>query len=285
MQRASSSSSSLAWVFRLVSSGAVLSFAMDAAAVETPEYSPLPPPAAPVADPSVRPVAPLAGSRPKAAAAPPATTAVAPNALTTTTTSASLPPPAPPAPNGAAGVGGVGAASSAPADPDAPSSGSGRHTSTLDDDRFSIAPYAGFATNNLNLGIGVRAGATVIPHLWLGGTFVYHTGNSTAGAINGVQYSASASAFYVGPEAGYDFELGPVLLRPYAGIGIGGFSTSATNGNVTVGDTATKLLVWPGVTVLYGLPGARFFVGGDTRLISVPGGPAFAAYGVGGITL
>jgi hypothetical protein len=35
-----------------------------------------------------------------------------------------------------------------------------------------------------------------------------------------------------------------------------------------------------GATLLYGFAGSRFFVGGDARLVTIPGGPAFALAGL-----
>jgi len=105
------------------------------------------------------------------------------------------------------------------------------------------------------------------------------------GAVNGVRYETSSSAVYVGPEVGYDFELGPVVLRPYGGVGIAALSASASGAGVRASDTETKLVIWPGVTVLHGLSGSRFFVGGDTRLVTVPGGPSFGLFALGGMSL
>ena len=64
---------------------------------------------------------------------------------------------------------------------------------------------------------------------------------------------------YFGPEVGYDFELGPVVLRPCGGAGAGMFH-------------------------VHGIPSTRFFVGGDARAVTVPLGPAFALYGLGGMS-
>jgi hypothetical protein len=229
-------------------------------------YSPLPPPPPPppeLAAPAPRPAPSKAST---SAAVPTSATPITPG--TATTTSASLP----------ASTG------NAPLD-DAPPSSRGARP-TLDDDRFSVAPLLGFGTDQLELGVGVRAGKTMFAeHVWVGGTAVYHVGYSTSGAVNGVRYDASSSAFYVGPEVGYDFEVGPVILRPYAGLGLAALSVSATTAGVSASDTVTKLVIWPGLTALYGVPASRFFVGGDTRLLTVPGGPALGLFAVGGMSL
>lgn len=236
------------------------------AQADPPRYSPLPAPPPPPPDlapppPVVRPVS--APSAPAATGTP----SQPPAAGVATTTSASLAP-------------GASAAGDAP-----PSGRPGAGRPALDDDRFSVAPLLGFGTDHLELGVGVRAGKTAfVEHLWVGGTAVYHAGQSTSGAVNGVRYEASSSVFYVGPEVGYDIELGPVILRPYGGVGLAAMSASATTGGVSASDTVTKLVLWPGATVLYGVPASRFFVGGDTRLLTIPGGPAFGLYALGGMS-
>jgi hypothetical protein len=230
-----------------------------AAAAEAPEYSPLPPPGPPPAE-----LAPKPAPRPAPVTAPHTTS----TASTTTTTSAALPESGAPR-----------AAAEAPASPSSP-------TSALEDDRLSIAPLMGFGTDNLDLGVGIRAGKLALAeHVWLGGSAVYHLGHGNSGAVNGVRYESSSSALFLGPEVGYDVELGPVVLRPYGGVGLGAFTASASAGAVRASDTQTKLVIWPGVTVLYGLVGSRFFVGGDARLVTVPGGPALGLFALGGLTL
>jgi hypothetical protein len=37
------------------------------------------------------------------------------------------------------------------------------------------------------------------------------------------------------------------------------------------------------LTALYDIPGSPFMVGGDARLVFVPGGPAFGIFATGGI--
>jgi hypothetical protein len=240
-------------MLRVLWVGGLLTLTSAAGASEAPEYSPLPPPGPPPAD--LAPPKP----RPRTAPAP----APAP-ASTTTTTSAALPARAAPG-----------------AEPEAPTP-----TSSVAEDRFTIAPLVGFGTDNLELGVGLRAGKIAIgERVWVGGSAVYHLGHGNSGTVNGVRYESSSSVVYLGPEIGYDFDLGPVVLRPYGGIGIAALSASASAGGVRASDTATKLVIWPGVTVLYGLSGSRFFVGGDARAVTTPGGPAFGLFALGGMSL
>lgn len=252
-----------AFVLAVVSAPAAALAAPPLMPLEAPEYSPLPPPPPPPTDRGARPAPRVVPQTKPAAVSPPATPAPT-TTPATTTTSATMP-----------------AAGSAPRE--APPA----RRSHLDDERFSVSPLLGFGTNNLELGVGVRAGAAAFaPHLWVGGTFLFHNGTSRSGttAPGGVPYSAGSSVIYFGPEVGYDLELGPVLLRPYGGIGPALLRVSSSVGNVSTSDTATKLLLWTGGTVLYGIPGSRFFVGGDARVITVPAGPAFALYALGGMT-
>lgn len=156
---------------------------------------------------------------------------------------------------------------------------------TLDDERMSVSPLLGFGTNKLEFGVGLRVGTVAIaPHLWIGGTFFYHHGISTEGLVANVRYASSSSLIYMGPEVGYDFEAGPILIRPFGGIGPGFFHVSSTSANVRTSDNTTHFLLWMGGAVLYGIPQSRFFVGGDMRLVTVPLGPAFGMYAVGGMT-
>jgi hypothetical protein len=149
----------------------------------------------------------------------------------------------------------------------------------------------GFSSDNLNVGLGLRGGKVVASHVYVGGTFVYNIGDSystqvTAG-VPGLTPTytgkASFSAFYIGPEVGYEFELRPVILRPYGGIGLASLSTTVTSGNTSVSSSDTRLVFWPGVACLYDVPGSMFTVGGDARFVVVPGGPAFGVFATGGM--
>jgi hypothetical protein len=228
-----------------------------AVAAEAPEYSPLPPPKPPPADLA----APKAAPRPAPVAPVPVPVPAPAQTGTTSTTSAVLPA----------------------AEPEAPAAAP---SAALDDQSFTVAPLLGFGTDNLDFGVGLRAGKVALgEHVWLGGSAIYHLGHGSSGTVNGVRYESSSSALFVGPEVGYDFPVGPVVLRPYGGIGLAAFSASASAGGVRASDTVTKLVIWPGVTALYGLSGSRFFVGGDTHLVTVPGGPSFALFALGGLSL
>jgi hypothetical protein len=192
-------------------------------------------------------------------------------AMTTTTTSADVPqPPPPPA--------------DAPAEAAQPVASEGPRPIRVD-------AMFGFSTDDLNVGLGIRGGKVVVSHLYVGGTFVYNIGRSystqVTSGVPGVTPTytgqASVSAFYLGPEVGYEFDVRPVVLRPYAGVGLVSISSSVTSGNATVGSSDTRLVFWPGLAALYDVPGSPFTVGGDARLVVVPGGPALGLFATGGM--
>ena len=123
----------------------------------------------------------------------------------------------------------------------------------------------GAATQDyMTFGIGARGGYT-LPNtpVYLGGTLAYHFG------------SDHVHTFLFGVEGGYDFVVGPVVLRPYLGLGdaIVAFSGITVPGLGTVGgESKNEFALWPGATVMY--PINQFFVGGDARVYLLPGIPS-----------
>jgi hypothetical protein len=152
---------------------------------------------------------------------------------------------------------------------------------------LSAAALLGFATDNLNLGLGARIGYTLpsVP-VYLGGTFVYHLGQSQS--VFGVE--ASAHLYYLGFEAGYEFATGPVTIRPYLGIGPATISVSGEVCPVFVtgvpcqsySESDTRLAAWPGASVL--VPLGAWFVGGDARFLLVSDSNSLGLFGTGGIS-
>jgi hypothetical protein len=148
----------------------------------------------------------------------------------------------------------------------------------------------GYLSDYLDFGIGLRGGKTLDNHIYIGGTFIYQVGESGGGTVatgtgttaTTANYSWSSSGFYVGPEGGYDFDLRYVVLRPYMGLGIFSYSSSASVPGASASASSTRFVVWPGCTVLWNIPRSDFFLGGDVRLVSVPG-TAFGMYAMGGM--
>jgi len=144
----------------------------------------------------------------------------------------------------------------------------------------SVAGLLGYGfKDGLGLGLGVRGGYTLPMNLYLGGTFVYHLGKSEG--------DASINVYYYGVEGGYDIAAGPVVVRPYVGLGaatakatIPGFNFGGVNlPSTSVSDT--KFALWPGATVLY--PLGQAFVGGDARFLVLDNYNAFSLFATGGV--
>lgn len=152
----------------------------------------------------------------------------------------------------------------------------------------------GFATssnsadiNPAGFGLGVRGGYTLPMNLYLGGTFVYHFG----GSQNILGADVSFNMLYFGVEGGYDIEAGPVIVRPYLGlgdvIGYGSIPQVCAFGVCAGGGSASSSAfgLWPGVAVLY--PIDNFFVGGDTRFVIATGDNSdfteFSLFATGGL--
>ena len=149
----------------------------------------------------------------------------------------------------------------------------------------SVAPVLGYATSRANLGVGLRGGYTIDRRVYIGGTFVYHLGSSEETTLGGDTLSSSVRLFYPGVEAGYELPLGPVRVRPYAGMGALFISASTTMGAREASDTRTSFALWPGCTVTYDVPESNVFVGGDTRLLiaTAGGDPSFGAFVTAGM--
>lgn len=146
---------------------------------------------------------------------------------------------------------------------------------------ISIAPLLGMGFNGTKMkengvetkdevgaygaGFGLRAGYTLPMRVYIGGTFVYHLGQKKDS--EGIELKAST--FYFGPEAGYDISAGPLVVRPYAGMGLASVSVKASAPGFSLDASGTKFALWPGVTALF--PIEKFFVGVDGRYVLVTG--------------
>jgi hypothetical protein len=117
-------------------------------------------------------------------------------------------------------------------------------------------------------GLGARGGYTLPQKVYIGGTFVYHFGESQSDGST----TASEHLFYLGPEGGYDFAIpgAPILVRPYLGLGFESVSVSVSgpefNGTTIGGGSASGLSFWPGVTGLYSIT-PNISAGLDARVV------------------
>jgi hypothetical protein len=149
---------------------------------------------------------------------------------------------------------------------------------------ISAALFAGWAfktdrqTNNIGtgadpygLGAGLRGGYSFDFHLYVGVFFAYYFGSSETGtsqAVNTPKSSSHASYMQFGAEAGYDWWVGPVIVRPSLEIGAALAFTSVSstmNTKRTVGD----FMVGPGISVVH--PWDNVFLGGEGRFLIVTG--------------
>jgi hypothetical protein len=151
----------------------------------------------------------------------------------------------------------------------------------------SVGLLLGAATQSYTtFGIGARGGYTLPMNIYLGATLGYNFGSSPAPNV-------SFHSFMFGVEGGYDLTVGPVVIRPY--LGLGDLIASASVPSVTVAGFGTvgggsvssgNFALWPGATVMY--PISNFFVGGDLKLLIVPGADEDAVglgvYATGGMT-
>jgi hypothetical protein len=232
--------------------------AVPAQAIETGAPPQLPPPPPPPITQS--PPAPAAGGSKPASAAPRSTAASSSSAGASASTSSSV------------------------------SETSGGSSGSALDTRIALAGMLGVSTDCLGFGLGARGGKTWDNHLYIGGSFVYHfpgCGYANFGPVAG-NYSSSASAFYFGPEGGYDFDLKAVVLRAYMGLGLAFFSASVSGPGIpngSISSSSNQFVVWPGASVIWDVPGSPWFIGGDVRFVSVPAGPAVGFFFWGGIHL
>ncbi len=141
----------------------------------------------------------------------------------------------------------------------APSDGA---ASAPNDSGWSAAALAGNGfEDGVNMGVGARLGVTT-SRLYLGGTFVYHFGETRTATLLGSSADVSVNIWYFGGEAGYDFSAGPVVLRPYGGFGIG--TARGCIGNVC--DNDSRAYIAPGLALIAPLSDS-VFVGGDARFV------------------
>ena len=146
----------------------------------------------------------------------------------------------------------------------------------------SVGILVGYGSNSLyKFGLGVRGGYTLSQKIYIGGSFVYHFGETETN----VGVTASEHMFYLGPEGGYDFVIASVpqlLIRPYLGLGYASFHVSESGnvvGNVLTGVSASSsgFALWPSVTGLWSFTPA-ISAGLDARIVLPTFGDSDAAF-------
>lgn len=132
--------------------------------------------------------------------------------------------------------------------------------------RWSAAPLLGYGTNEFGVGVGARGGYTFESRIYVGGTFLYHAGSDNIATGAGITQS-HRKFYYPAAEGGYDIGIGPLLVRPYGGVGILFANTDVTANGLQASGTENALMIYPGVTAEYLFPRSPVFVGGDTRVL------------------
>lgn len=152
--------------------------------------------------------------------------------------------------------------------------------------RWSAAPLVGYGTGDMKVGLGARAGYTFDTPIYVGGTFLYHFGTGSVANAGGLSTS-ERTFYYPAVEAGYDLAVGPVLVRPYGGLGVLFAKTTLTAGGAEASATDKQLMVYPGVTGQYLIPHSAVFVGADARvLLPVEGENAsFSLFATAGLSM
>jgi hypothetical protein len=140
-------------------------------------------------------------------------------------------------------------------------------------DRLGADPY--------RLELGVRGGYSFDSQLYLGAFYSYYIGETRSGKSAQTGLMTTASAYYMqfGAEVGYDWWVGPVVVRPSMQVGAALGFTTKLNSPSPIG----SVMFGPGITIFK--PIGTFFLGGDMRAVIVPGdgSSAFAVAVNGGL--
>lgn len=95
-----------------------------------------------------------------------------------------------------------------------------------------------FASDDLDVGLGLNGGYTLQPGVYLGGLFTFYFGDGDGASVFGIGGEVDWHAWYLMFEGGYDFGIGrDFVLRPTAAVGM---STVTVDGCVTapfIGET------------------------------------------------
>jgi hypothetical protein len=125
-------------------------------------------------------------------------------------------------------------------------------------------------SNDLNFGLGLKAGYTLPMDLYVGGMFDYFFGEDYANTVGPTQYTGSFEIFLLAPEVGYDFGITPAfMVRPFGGIGLASVDAESCGQgpgiSYCVDDSESDVLVTLGGLVHYSI--GRVFFGGELRVL------------------
>ena len=146
----------------------------------------------------------------------------------------------------------------------------------------------------LGFGIGGRGGVSILGFYAGIDVIDYLGATSTCGGCSmpgplpgqmpGGQLQQRRSALLYGFEAGYNFKVSLVTIRPQLGLGNARLSNAAGNPPPSPGDISNYFYLEPGVVGLVSL--GMFFVGADVNALILPTGPnsALTVHGQIGVT-
>jgi hypothetical protein len=125
-------------------------------------------------------------------------------------------------------------------------------------------------SNNLNFGLGLKAGYTLPMDLYVGGMFDYFFGEDNESTIGPVHNEHSFSIFLLAPEVGYDFGITPAfMVRPFGGIGLASAQVEVCSRgpavNYCADDSQSDVGLTLGGLVHYSV--GRLFLGGELRFL------------------
>jgi hypothetical protein len=150
---------------------------------------------------------------------------------------------------------------------------------TTDKGTFGPDPYG--------LGFGLRAGYELDFKLFIGAGFEYYLGSSETraasfGGVSAGSIDAAANYMFMHVEAGYDFWVSDVIIRPSLWLGVG-IGTQDPHPISNKKKTVSDFFFGPAVSGLYTME--SIFIGGDFRLHQVTGDGAstIAIYATGGM--
>ncbi len=124
--------------------------------------------------------------------------------------------------------------------------------------KVQLQALGGLTTAGFGLGAGLRVGYTLPQKVYLGSALKMNLDGASAG-------STSVSVLWLRPaaEIGYDVSAGPVVIRPYGGLGLAIVRVDVTKGKETSSATAATFAGAVGVSLLGEIPKTPMFVGLD----------------------
>jgi hypothetical protein len=134
---------------------------------------------------------------------------------------------------------------------------------------------AGLGADPYGFAAGIRGGYSLDFNLYVGLFYTFYLGSSQTGSqarVIGVPKTTTANYMQFGAEVGYDWWVGPVVIRPSLQIGAALGFTDVTG----VSRRELDMLLGPGLTVVH--PWDMFFIGGDARFAIATGSTGASAF-------